>query len=127
MPSVRRDRDPLTALIERVSALGFPRAYVQAQIPSWWSPAARNSKSAVMQAELTVARRLGLDIRSLLEGRPTLAQRLKTKYKRARRYTASDVAPSTAICIALADAVAANFPVRYEGVPKNAQEIREFL
>jgi hypothetical protein len=127
MPSVRRDRDPLATLIERVSALGFPRAYVQAQIPSWWSPTAGNSKSALMQAELTVARRLGLDIRSLLEGRPTLAQRLKAKYKRARRYSASEVAPSTAICIALAEAVAANFPLRYEGVPKDPQEIRAFL
>lgn len=127
MPSVRRDRDPLAKLIERVSALGFPRAYVQAQIPGWWSPAARNSKSAVMQVELTVARRLGLDIRSLLEGRPTLAQRLKAKYKRARRYNASDVAPSTAICIALAEAVTANFPVPYDGVPRSPKQIRDFL
>jgi hypothetical protein len=127
MSTVRRDRDPLAKMIARVSALGFPRAYVEAQVPNWWSSNAYGSKSALAHAELTVARRLGLDIKSLLEGRPTLAQKLKAKYKRATRYSASDVAPSTAICVALAEAVAANLRAPYERLPRRPAEIRDFL
>jgi len=127
MRAGRRDSDRIAKMIDRVSAIGFPKKYVQAQIPSWWSNDARKSESAIMQVELTVARRLGLDIRSLLEGRPTLAQKLHAKYKRAHRYSVNDVAPSSAICVALAEAIAAFMEVPYSPVPPSANSIRDFL
>lgn len=127
MANVPRDRDPIATLLDRVSALGFPRNYVEAQMPSWWSPEARKSGSAVMQLELTLARRLGLDVRSLLEGNPTLAQRLNAKYKRARRYTEQQLAISTSVCVSLAEAVSAALQVPYSGIPRSPAPIRELL
>lgn len=124
--TIFKRKDPVVSLVDRVSALGFPRHYVEAQIPSWWDAKAGTSPTAIMQLELTVARRLGLDVQSLLEGKVTLAKRLSGKLKRAQRYTKEDLALSTGVCGALAEAVAARIEVPYEGVPEPRQ-IRDFL
>lgn len=119
--------DAAKTLIDRVTALGYPRNYVEAQVPRWWSAEANRSASAVLQLELTIARRLGLDMRALLEGKTTLARRLKAKYKRGRRYTEQDVALSMGVCSALAESIAASIQTPYRAVPQDPSEIRTFL
>ncbi len=62
-----RDIGDSQQLRTRLRSLGLSNAVLQAAWPRWWSDAANESRSARVELAFAVARRLGLDPRSLLD------------------------------------------------------------
>lgn len=57
----------MKSLYKRLSARGFRKPYVQrVGLPDWWCDDAAQDPSALYQAQLTLARRFGLDLESVL-------------------------------------------------------------
>jgi len=61
---------------------GIANAAVDAVWPQWWSSDAESSLSATAELTFTVARRLGLSPKDLLDGEAKFVWRDETKYKR---------------------------------------------
>ncbi|PYX27360.1 MAG: hypothetical protein DMG80_18770 [Acidobacteria bacterium] len=55
-------------LRRRLSALGLSKAAIDAAWPKWWSDDAQTSASARLELYFSVARKLGIDPKSLTEG-----------------------------------------------------------
>lgn len=74
---------PDTRLRARLRDLGLSTAAINAAWPAWWSAEARVSRSAQAELAFTVARRLGLDARSLIEdsGAPRFLWRTDARFK----------------------------------------------
>jgi hypothetical protein len=68
----------------RLRRLGLSNAAISAAWPRWWSAEANTSRSAQAELAFTVARRLGLDARSLLEEAeaPRFLWRTEARFKR---------------------------------------------
>lgn len=68
----------------RLRRLGLSNAAISAAWPRWWSAEANASRSAQAELAFTVARRLGLDPRSLLEeaAAPRFLWRAEARFKR---------------------------------------------
>ena len=73
-----------TQLRSRLRRLGLSNAALNAAWPRWWSAEAGSSPSARVELAFTVARRLGLDPRSLLEegDEPRFLWREEARFKR---------------------------------------------
>ncbi len=73
-----------TQLRARLRNLGLTSAAINAAWPRWWSAEANASRSAQAELAFTVARRLGLDARSLLEqaDTPRFLWRTEARFKR---------------------------------------------
>ena len=56
------------ALRRRLSALGLSKAAIDAAWPRWWSDDAQTSPSATLELYFSVARKLGIEPKSLTEG-----------------------------------------------------------
>lgn len=78
-------------LKKRIKALGFSDAAISAAWPSWWSAEAEQSVSARAELSFSLARKLGLDPRSLLEGdKPRFFWQGAAKFKGLRAETAEE-------------------------------------
>jgi hypothetical protein len=55
-------------LKRRLTALGLSDAAIEAAWPKWWTDDAQNSPSATLELYFSIARKLGIDPRSLYEG-----------------------------------------------------------
>jgi Zn-dependent peptidase ImmA (M78 family) len=63
-------------------SLGLSDTAIEAAWPEWWSEAAEASTSAQSELRFSIARKLGLDPRSLLEDQPRFIWRDEAKFKR---------------------------------------------
>lgn len=63
-------------------SLGLSDAAIDAAWPEWWGEAAEASTSAQSELRFSIARKLGLDPRSLLEDEPHFVWRDEAKFKR---------------------------------------------
>lgn len=74
--------DTADSFRRRLARSGIARQAIDAAWPEWWSVAADASPSALADAKFSVARKLGLDPRSLLdEGEPQFIWKDTSKYK----------------------------------------------
>lgn len=105
---------------------GIANAAVDAAWPQWWSSDAEESLSATAELTFTVARRLGLSPRALLDGEARFIWHDKTKFK----HLTADVSEDQAALSAFGRAVGSSIlpAVTYAG-PRRfaAHEIRESL
>src|SRR5581483_3446683 len=69
---------------QRLRSFGFADPAVEAAWPNWWSEEADNSLSAQTELRFSVARKLGLEPRSLLDdaGQPRFIWRDEARFKR---------------------------------------------
>lgn len=72
-----------------LKAHGFSQSAIRAAWPEWWTDAADASQSARTELQFSLARKLGLDPRSLVrdEDEPTFVWSDRTKYKRLKAET----------------------------------------
>jgi hypothetical protein len=70
-------------LKRRLKAVGLSDSAIDAAWPQWWSDAAEGSPSASLELRFSIARKLGLDARSLLdeEGTPRFVWRDEARFK----------------------------------------------
>src|SRR5437588_12250307 len=65
--TLAQPRNAASLLRQKLLHLGLTRQAVDAAWPAWWSEEAEASASARVELRFSVARKLGLDPRSLLE------------------------------------------------------------
>jgi hypothetical protein len=88
--------------------LGLSDPAISAAWPGWWSEEAENSPSARAELRFSLARKLGLDPRSLLEDEePRFIWRWETRFKQLTSETDSELAAITAFGTAIARALVA--------------------
>lgn len=102
--------DTADSFRRRLARVGIARQAIDAAWPEWWGVAADASPSALADAKFSVARKLGLDPRSLLdEGEPQFIWKDACKYKNFTG-TSAEQAAITSFGTALARQVLAATP-----------------
>jgi hypothetical protein len=74
----------MVALYERLSAIGFSKAFVRSKaLPDWWDSEFESTAGAAVEAATYISRRLNLDIASLLKPdvAPAFKQSCQAKFK----------------------------------------------
>jgi hypothetical protein len=99
-------------LLKRIGKAGFTVPFVRRQMPDWWSVETEAEPGALTDLKIMLARRLGLDLRSVLgDGPITLALPDAVKFKRTVRVAEeTPPEPFLAYCTAISRAVAAAMP-----------------
>ena len=105
---------------------GIANSAVDAVWPQWWSSEAEGSLSATAELTFTVARRLGLVPRTLLDGEAEFTWRDETKYKRLTSQATGEEAALSAFGFAVTRALLRGVP---GGQPErySAAAIRESI
>lgn len=89
---------------------GIANAAVDAVWPQWWSDDAASSLSATAELTFTVARRLGLAPRALLDGEARFVWRDETKFKHLKTTASDQDAALSSFGTAVARALLAGVP-----------------
>lgn len=113
------------ALRRELSRAGIANAAVDAVWPQWWSSEAEASLSATAELTFTVARRLGLSPKDLLDGEVRFIWRDETKFKRLTAAASAEEQALSAFGCAVARTAVAGTPARNSSARYSALEIRE--
>lgn len=84
---------------------GIANAAIDAAWPQWWSSDAETSLSATAELTFTVARRLGLSPRALMDGEAKFVWRDETKFKHLTAAVSEDQAALSAFGRAVGNAL----------------------
>ncbi len=97
----------LDRLLERLRTAGFDKRHVRAAFPSWWSPEAAHEPGALLELKMALSRRLGVELRSLLDDDADLRVTVPkgTKYKLRIGTDVGLLEPATASLSAIAQVV----------------------
>jgi hypothetical protein len=106
---------------------GLTRAAIDAIWPEWWSAEAESSLSASTELRYTVARRLGLSPRALMEGQTRFVWRDEAKYKNLGATTRAEQGILTSFGIAVGKALIAVAPPPGAPLPHNPEDLREAI
>ncbi len=120
---------PLSMLVlyKKLSKLGLSENYVrQSGLPSWWDDELNNKPAAVLEGAGHIAKRLHLDLRSLLtEDQDVKFKHLPhTKFKRNNQQESSIPTTSHQIASRVAELVAYGVQRPFLPIPENANQIR---
>lgn len=99
-------------LLKRIGRAGFAVPFVRRQMPEWWSAEAEREAGALTDLKVVLARRLGLDLLSVLQDGP-VAFALPDAVKFKRSVRVADEAPPEpflAYCTAVARSVVGAMP-----------------
>jgi hypothetical protein len=117
-------------LRNRLKAIGLSDPAIQAAWPEWWSDAADPSPSARLELRFSIARKLGLDPRSLLdeEGAPRFVWRDEARFKHLSGESDAERAAITSFGRALGSLlVAAAPPARGTIAQASASNLRNTI
>ncbi len=116
-------------LRQRLKTFGFADPALDAAWPSWWSDDADESLSARTELRFSLARKLGLDPRSLLEDSelPRFVWRDEARFKRLRGETELEKAAITSFGSVLGAALIAGSVPRSEITSSDPKRIRDVI
>lgn len=106
---------------------GLTRAAIDAIWPEWWSAEAESSLSASTELRYTVARRLGLSPRALLEGNTRFVWRDEAKYKNLGTTTEAEQGILTSFGVAVGKALISIAPPPAAQLPAYPEDLREAI
>lgn len=117
----------MSALYTKLAAIGFPKKFVrESALPSWWNDELNDKPVAVLEGAGHIARRLHLDLKSLLEDKqePQFKPLPQTKFK-YHQQGKSDV-PSAAHQLAsrVAEVVANATHLEFKPIPSDPSQVR---
>lgn len=115
-------------VLQRLGKLGLNPSSVRALgLPDWWDPALETDPMAVLEGAGYIAKRLGLDPLSVLTPGAdiVLKGQLAPKFKTRISTNLEEIRVIQGIACRVAEAVALCTPFPYQGLPANAQEIRQ--
>lgn len=114
-------------LYNKLSQLGLPKNYIRDNaLPSWWNQELETKPVAVLEGAGYIAKRLGLDLKSLLaeDEEPRFKPQPQTKFKqRSSQNNHSEIAQGLAH--RLAEMVAYGTEVKFTSLPSDVNQIRE--
>lgn len=103
---------------------GLTRAAIDAIWPEWWSAEAESSLSASTELRYTVARRLGLSPRALMDGETQFVWRDEAKYKNLGATTPAEQGILTSFGVAVGKALLSVATPPAASLPTNPTELR---
>lgn len=114
---------------QRLKQLGLSDAAIDAAWPEWWSDSADPSPSARLELRFSLARKLGLDARSLVdeEGAPRFIWRDEARFKNLSGESDSERAAIASFGRALGSIVLGAGGARQAILPSNAMTIRNSI
>ncbi len=118
----------LSEVLQRLGKLGIKPSSVRALgLPDWWDPALETDPMVVLEGAGYIAKRFGLDPLSVLTPGAdiVLKGQLAPKFKTRVAANLEEVQVIQGIACRIAEAVASCTPFPYQGLPSNAQEIRQ--
>jgi hypothetical protein len=115
-------------LRRRLKDVGLSDPAVNAAWPTWWSDAAEASSSAVTELRFSLARKLGLDPRSLIDDRtaPRFVWRDEARFKHRTSEDEQELSAITSFGTALANILLSATPSTGQSLP-HAAKLREIL
>ena len=115
-------------LRHELRGLGLGQSAINAAWPAWWSDEAGDSVSARAELRFSLARKLGLDPRSLLEDdQPRFVWRDEGKYKRLSTETEQERAAITSFGASIARPLLAAAPEGPSVAGATAQQLRKSI
>jgi hypothetical protein len=104
-----KGRSGFKSLLHRLQRAGFSKRYLRSAFPSWWSREAEKEPGALLELKITLSKRLGLELNSLLNDDAELrvAYPETAKYKLRVGSDTSLLGPATASLSAIAKVVSA--------------------
>jgi Zn-dependent peptidase ImmA (M78 family) len=116
----------MSALYQKLTAIGFPKKFVREKaLPSWWNDELNDKPLAVLEGAGHIAKRLHLDLTSLLDDLvPQFKPLPRTKFK-YHDQNHRDV-PTTAQQLAsrVAEIVACSTNIKFKSIPSDPRQIR---
>ena len=114
---------------QRLKSFGFTDPAIEAVWPSWWSDDADSSFSAQTELRFSVARKLGLEPRSLLEdaGQPRFIWRDEARFKRLSGESEIERAGITSFGMAVGHLLLTATPEPPASPPANASDLRQLI
>jgi hypothetical protein len=117
----------MSALYRKLSRLGLPKKYIRDNaLPSWWDEELETKPVAILEGAGYIAKRLGLDLKSLLaeDEPPRFKPQPQIKFKqRPIKNNHPEIAQGLAH--RLAEMVAYGTEVKFTPLPSDANQIRE--
>jgi hypothetical protein len=115
-------------LRRRLKDVGLSDPAVNAAWPTWWSDAAEASPSAATELRFSLARKLGLDPRSLIDDRisPRFVWRDEARFKHRTNEDEQELSAITSFGTALANILVSATPSTGQSLP-SAAKLREML
>ena len=118
----------MKSLLRRIEAAGFKRTFVQAALPTWWDDSLAESETGFSHVALLLARRLGIEVSSLLDPTESVAlgEMSKVCFKTGQVAEALRASTSVALSMArlVAQAVIGPLP---SDLPRSAAALRQQL
>jgi Zn-dependent peptidase ImmA (M78 family) len=121
----------MSDLYDRLSKIGFPQHFIQDQVlPDWWCPEFEESAGAVVEAASYAARRLSLDLNSILDNEESIAFTSigQPKFKSQQGSDSEKMKISTALSHRISELVAYSCINDYQSVEEiSIEQIRKNL
>jgi hypothetical protein len=112
-------------LVRVLRRSGLGRAAIDAAWPDWWSPEAEGSESAQAELRFSLARKLGLDPRSLLQDDVRFVWRDEAKFKQLSTETVDQRAALSSFGVSIARALVAGTPaIDFAPIGLESEELR---
>jgi hypothetical protein len=108
-------------------SLGLSDTIIDAAWPEWWSEAAEASTSAQSELRFSIARKLGLDPKSLLEDQPRFVWRDEAKFKRLTSESEIERSALASFGISVGRALLSATPWSGEEVSAEPEMYRELI
>lgn len=114
---------------QRLRSFGFADPAIEAAWPNWWSEEADNSLSAQTELRFSVARKLGLEPRSLLDdaGQPRFIWRDEARFKRLSGESELERAGITSFGMAIGRLLLAATSPSLAEPPGTAADLRQLI
>lgn len=116
---------------QRLAAVGLPKSFVIAQgLPDWWCEEYEQSEGAIVTAAAHIAKRLNLELSSLLneQEQPRFILASQPKYKIQTGTDPQDLPMSSAIAAKVAEIVASACQMTYQAIEHaSAATIRQTI
>lgn len=118
----------ITALYDRLSKIGFPKQFVKSKaLPDWWDTEFEATAGAAVEAASYLARRLNLDIASLLkpDATPTFKPSCQAKFKLKEGTEAEQLQVAQCMATRVAEMVAYACKPEFKGLLTTAKDVRD--
>jgi len=120
--------ESIKSLYKRLSHIGLKRPYIRMHgFPDWWDDEYANDSGMFYEAKLTLARRLGLDLASVLNDVQPISFRNigACRFKTRVNDSAEEQTPAQALARTLAEIASTAIELPYHQLPTTGLNIRE--
>ncbi len=120
--------ESVNTFYKRLSKKGYTKPYLQNHvIPDWWEDEAAKDSGAFYEFKLTIARRLGLDLKSILDQSQSIRVRDSGACHFKTKNNHEESKNTQALARTLAEMAAASIRVPYLGLPESGCDIRKSI